>query len=744
VTTSQPSNSESRSSFDRLHPKVQQWIWHSGWNELRPAQAAAVEPILDAHTDVILSAATASGKTEAAFLPICSSLAFNPATEPGVEVLYLSPLKALINDQFDRLTDLFERIDVPVHRWHGDVSGARKQKVLRTPSGLVLMTPESLEALFVRRGTQVLPTFAALRYVVIDELHAFIGTERGAQLQSLLNRLELATRHRIPRIALSATLGDMRAAAEFLRPGGGDKVIDVVAEDDDHELLLQLRGYVASEPPFGNGAAEIDESDADTQRAIAQDLYRSLRGSDNLVFANSRELVETYTDRLTRLSEDAHVPNQFFAHHGSLSKELREHVESRLKDRSMPITAVCTSTLELGIDIGDVDSIAQVGAPPSVASLRQRVGRSGRRGSPAKLRQYVAEAEVVAKTPPPDALRAQLVQSVAMVELLLRRWYEPPEGGDLHLSTLIQQVLSIIAQHGGAKASELFSATCGNGPFLAVSETQFAQLLRHLGTEQILMQAPDGTMLLGSIGERIVNHFSFYAAFASSEEWRLVSGGHQLGTIPINYPLVLGQLLIFAGRRWRIAAIDTEHKVVDLVPAPGGKAPHFIGTMAPVHDRVRSEMLALYHSASTPAYLDHRASDLLTEGRQNFTRFGLDRHRLLAAGNATYVFLWTGDRIANTVVALLGAAGLDAVKDGLSLSVAKITPVELIAHFTALLAGPPPDQIELASRVHNKTTEKFDPFLPESLLNVGYAAKSLDVPGAWKTLASVVDAEIPS
>ena len=194
VTTLPPSGSESRSSFDRLHPKVQQWIWHSGWNELRPAQAAAVTPIVGAKADVILSAATASGKTEAAFLPICSSLAFHPASEPGIEVLYLSPLKALINDQFDRLTDMFERIDVSVHRWHGDVSGSRKQKVLRNPSGLVLMTPESLEALFVRRGTQVQPTFAALRYVVIDELHAFIGTERGAQLQSLLNRLELATR----------------------------------------------------------------------------------------------------------------------------------------------------------------------------------------------------------------------------------------------------------------------------------------------------------------------------------------------------------------------------------------------------------------------------------------------------------------------------------------------------------------------------------------------------------------------
>jgi len=594
--------------------------------------------------------------------------------------------------------------------------------------------------LFVRRGTQVQPTFAALRYVVIDELHAFIGTERGAQLQSLLSRLELATRRRIPRIALSATLGDMSAAAEFLRPGGGDKVVDIVAEDDDNELLLQLRGYQATEPAPSRG----EEGDGDTERAIARDLYRTLRGTDNLVFANSRESVETYTDRLTRLSEDARMPNQFFAHHGSLGKELREHVEARLKDRSMPITAVCTSTLELGIDIGDVDSIAQVGAPPSVASLRQRVGRSGRRGTPAKLRLYVSESEVVAKTAPPDALRAQLVQSIAMVELLLRRWYEPPDEGDLHLSTLVQQVLSIIAQLGGAKAADLFSATCSHGPFKVVTDVQFAQLLRHLGAEEILMQSPDGTLLLGTLGERIVNHFSFYAAFATSEEWRLVSEGHQLGTIPINYPLIPGQLLIFAGRRWRIAAVDAEHKVVDLVPAPGGKAPQFHGTMAPVHDQVRKEMLALFRSVSIPTYLDEPAVGLLTEARQNFIRFGLDKQRLLAAGTLTYLFLWTGDRVADTVVALLGVAGLDAVKDGLSVSVPKITPVELTAHFTALLAGPPPDPIALAGQVHNKITEKFEPFLPEALLDIGYAARSLDVPGAWRALTAVVDAEIPA
>ena len=740
------SSSSSTASFEQLHSSVQKWIWQSGWTEMRPAQTQAVAPILEGSTDVILSAATASGKTEAAFLPICSALAFAPADGPGVEVLYLSPLKALINDQFDRLTGLFEYIDIPVHRWHGDVSGDRKKKVLAAPSGIVLMTPESLEALFVRRGTQVHPTFAALRYVVIDELHAFMGNERGAQLQSLLHRLELVLRRRIPRIALSATLGDMTAAAEFLRPGSGAKVLDIVADDDGGAMVTQLLGYVATEPLPGS-ADDGDDEDADagsdTERAIALDLYATLRGHDNLVFANARQQVETFTDRLTRLSEEAHVPNQFFPHHGNLSKELREYVEARLKDHTMPITAVCTSTLELGIDIGDVDSVAQIGAPPSVASLRQRVGRSGRRGDAAKLRLYIAEREVTAKTQPPDALRAQLVQTIAMVELLLREWYEPPATEALHLSTLIQQVLSIIAQLGGARALDLFSVLCGGGPFRAVTEDQFILLLRGLRDEQFLVQDPDGTLLLGVVGERFVNHYTFYAAFATPDEWRLVSTGRPLGTIPIDYPLIPGQLLIFAGKRWRITNVDAKHKVVDLLPAPGGKAPRFRGGLAPVHDMVRTEMLALYRSIGVPAYLDQHAADLLAEARQNFLRFELGQKRLLEAGSSTYLFLWTGDRIADTVVALLGAAGLDAVRDGLSVSVGKVSPIELTAHFTALLAGDQPDPVVLAGRVENKAREKYDKFLPAALLDQGYAATHIDVPGAWQALASVVAAEIP-
>jgi ATP-dependent Lhr-like helicase len=205
-----------------------------------------------------------------------------------------------------------------------------------------------------------------------------------------------------------------------------------------------------------------------------------------------------------------------------------------------------------------------------------------------------------------------------------------------------------------------------------------------------------------------------------------------------------GLFLIFGGRRWRVVAVDVEHKVVDLVSAAGGHPPRFTGTGARVHDRVRREMLRLYQSAIMPTYLDSTAAELLTEGRQNFVRYRLDENQLLQFGDDTYIFIWAGDRILDTVTALLGAAELSATRDGLALSVAKISPVEVAAHLMTLLAGPAPDPVEVASRVCNKLVEKFDVWLPDELLVAEYAARSLDVEGAWRALQGVVESTVAS
>ncbi len=696
---------------------------------------------------MIIAAATASGKTEAAWLPICSVLATEAGTDAaqaGVKALYLSPLKALINDQYSRLDQLCEHLDLPVHRWHGDVAGSQKRLVTRRPDGLLLITPESLESLFVNQGEQIARLFGGLRYVVIDELHSFIGTERGAQLQSLLHRIELAVRHRVPRIALSATLGDFGAAAEFLRPGAGDEVTVISSVDEERtELRMQLRGYIAADPvkarddPTGETGVEWDKA------AIADHLFDTLRGSDNLVFTNARGSVEVYTDLLSRRSADANVPNEFLPHHGNLSKDVREHVEERLKASDTPTTAICTSTLEMGIDIGSADSVAQIGAPLGVSVLRQRLGRSGRRGQPAVLRMYVSEPELTDHTPPADALRSQLMQTIAMVDLLLERWYEPPDLRRLHLSTLIQQILSVIAQRGGADAAPLFDALCASGPFRTVDRPTFVALLRAMGEAELVSQDSDGLLLHGPAGEKLVNHYSFYTAFTTDDEYRLVSSGRTLGSLPVDYPISVGSLLIFSGRRWRVLAVETQQRVIDLAPARGGRPPAFPGLGAEVADEVRRRMRRWYEGDAVPVYLDPTAQRLLDEGRAAYRRLQLDLQPFVSWGRDTVLLPWRGDLIMNTLAVVLREQRLEIGQDGVALTVRRTTTTGLWELIRELAAAPPPDPLALADTVANKAADKHDQYLGDTLLTASYAARSLDVPGAWSTLRQLAEAPRP-
>ena len=422
----------------------------------------------------------------------------------------------------------------------------------------------------MNRGPSVAALFSKLLYVIVDELHSFIGTERGQQLQSLLSRVENAIGRRVPRIALSATLGDMTIAAGFLRPHDGDKVRIVESCATGQELKLLVRGYRitalvdhnAGEETPDEESAEEAENDGSV-RAVAADLLKTLRGSKNLVFANSRSNVEKYADLLGRMCETERLPNEFWAHHGNLSKEIRQDAEAALKDSARPATAICTSTLELGIDIGMVKSIAQIGTPNSVASLRQRLGRSGRRGEPAVLRTYIRESEIDSKSSIGDQLRVELVQTIAMVNLLRARWCEPSRTGHLHLSTLVQQLLSLIAQFGGLTAKRAWSIL---SEVFGADQSMFVQVLRSLGARQIIRQEPDGTLLLDEPGERIVNHYSFYTAFATTEEYRMITAGRTLGTLPIDRPLEENSALIFAGRTWRVVAVDEKRKVVESLP----------------------------------------------------------------------------------------------------------------------------------------------------------------------------------
>ncbi len=745
MTTSSTSASEATrsSAFARLHPRLQRWVYDQGWHSLHDAQERAISRVLADDRDVIISAATAAGKTEAAFLPILSNLAFAAEadardTATGVQVLYISPLKALINDQLLRLESLCGRVDIPVHPWHGDVASSKKQKLLTKPSGVLLITPESVEATFVNRGPIVARLLSGLRYVVVDELHAFLATQRGAQLQSLMHRVELAVRSRPVRIGLSATLGDTRGAAAFLRPDDPERVSIVESRSDGRGLMLQLRGYERSPEEPASGTATESENVADAGGAvyteIADHLFGCLRGRDNLVFANSRNDVEIYADQLVHRSAAERVPNEFRPHHGNLSKEIREATERQLKDPTLPATAISTSTLELGIDIGSVASVAQVGPPPSVSSLWQRLGRSGRRDDPAVLRLYIIEDSLDARSRPAAALRCNVVLAVAMVRLMLDRWLESPEDPGFNYSTLVQQILSVIAQVGGATASDLYGALGGPGPFRLVDQKRFIRLLRAMASHDLLVQNTEGLLLPGRVGERRLNNYHFYTAFQTAREWSVVTGGRTLGAIPIYQPLQIGKLLILAGKRWKVTAVDRSARLVEVERAEGG-APHFLGADAPaVSDRVRAEMVSVYRSTDTPAWLDRRARRLLSEGRAAYRRLRLDETTVVADDSGIRLFPWVGDRALATAALALGDEGLAANVEGSAIHIERSDPGEVGAAINRLLGKPRPHPADLAGAFKNREVDKWDWVLDERLSCESAGARLLDVEGAWKML----------
>ena len=747
--TSPPSGSDetASSAFDLYDERIRRWIWRQGWAALRDVQEQAAAPVLAGDRDVVIASATASGKTEAAMFPALTRILAQPA--PRLRLLAVSPLKALINDQYRRLEDICEPLELGVHRWHGDVASSRKKAVLERGDGVLLITPESLEALFIIHGPRMAEMLRDVAYVLVDELHAFIGTERGKQLQSLLHRVELAVRRRVPRLALSATLGDMNLAAEFLRPGAGARVTRIVSDVNRHDVALQVRGYLATAPVLSSKEAAataragedvaLDDVVGGDAAAIAADLWRVLRGGRHIVFTNRRADVEIYADLLRGRAERERVPAEFWPHHGSLSKELREDAESALKDTTKPATVIATTTLELGIDVGSVESVAQIGPATSVAAMRQRLGRSGRSADAASiLRVYVSEPEITSNTAPQDTLRTSLVQCVAMVRLLMQRWVEPPNPAALHLSTLVQQTLSLVAQHGGVTAADAFSALCHpSAPFAPVGKERFIALLRSLASNDLLIQTHDGQLVLGLDGERLVNHYDFYAAFAAADEYRLVTGSTTLGTLPVDVPLLQGMHLIFGGRRWVVVDVDTARKVVEVATSPGGRPPSFGGGGASVHDRVRSEMLAVYHDEDVPSYLTSTAKELLAEGRRWYARHEIGRNAVMSWGDGTLLFPWTGDRVLHTLVLQLTAAGVKADVEDVALYVDQSRD-QVMSSLESLAAAGLADPVELACKVENADVEKHHRWLDADLLAADYASSRLDTAGALHAVHALI------
>jgi len=470
---------------------------------------------------------------------------------------------------------------------------------------------------------------------------------------------------------------------------------------------------------------------ADT--AIARHLFETHRGHRSLIFAGARGVVETITVRLSEMGEAAGVPEEFFAHHGNLSREHREHAERRMKDRSRPASIVFTTTLELGIDVGEIEAVAQLGPGHTVSGMRQRLGRSGRRpGQAAIMRVYVKEVEFTGASHPLDALRVQTVQAVAMLNLMLRKWNEPPEPRRLHLSTLLHQVLAFVGQHGGVAAAEAWNVLVRSGNFGGVDAALFKRLLRQMGDPAIglLEQAADGTLLAGPAGECLLESRGIFSVFVSPEEYKVIAeGGRNIGQVPAVNPFSPGEMLVLAGRRWRIIEVDAKRRELSVRPASGGNPPIFSGGMSPPSDGVVEEMRRVWEDLSIPTYLDATAKQHLLEARPTYDRLGLRNAMVARHDGQLLLFPWVGERRQQALVLALIRAELEPVPLGIAVGISVDHENALVATLSDLASGPSPDAMALAALVKNKEIEKFDHFLGDELLTLSWARDRIHADG---------------
>lgn len=724
----------SANPFDRLAPFLREFIYESGWEELRPIQVQAINAIFDMQDDVLITAGTASGKTEAAFLPILSEIVSDP--HGSVRVLYVGPLRALINDQFRRLEDLCEEGDIPVHRWHGDVGQEHKSKLIEHPGGVLQITPESIESLFINKTDKLRRLFGGLRFIVIDEVHTFLESDRGVQLRSQLERLTpYSAGGRPRRIGLSATVGDNQVAQSWLNPHAPERV--QVIDPPDVKPLTRFSHLHFEDTGDGLPPDLID------------DLYKLTHNLKSLIFCNSRREVEILTAELNRRCERDHLPERYLPHHGSISKEVREDAEARMKDAARTSSVVCTNTLELGIDIGQLDLVVQVNSAHSVMSFVQRAGRTGRRaGQPRVVQIYTTELPIQAGDPFYERLPFNLLKALAVADLFLEGWIEPPSRRGRVYNVLYHQILSRLTEKNGSSARDLVGSFLSSSVFPNVDAEEYAQLLKHLAQLDHIEQLPTGELIVGLAGERIVRSREFYAVFQTPPEWDVLHETRTLGRISPSPDLQPGVCLLLVGRVWEVKEVLPERKQVFVIRAEQARNVLFQGVGVPeMHPRLAERAREILMRQDVPAYLSPFGQSALTDARRLANEIELGSRNLFEIDKGWVLLPWTGTRAARTLQFIFQHLGYRADFDKFLFPWVMLLfrPTEgsrdtdqLRADLEEFAAT----QLHAADVVANVPiellrTHKYDEFIPEPLVRARAIEEWVDWEGATAVLAEL-------
>lgn len=632
---------KSEDAFFQLSPRLQHGIAQTlGWSSLRPVQEHAIEAILAGRNCVVL-APTAGGKTEAAFFPVLDIIYCE--TLGPVAALYVSPLRALLNNQEPRLIQLAGLVGATAFKWHGDVKQAERQRFVADPTHVLLTTPESLEVMLISPRIDTARLFAALRFVVIDEIHNFAAGDRGAHLMAVLERLVRYTSYDVQRIGLSATVGDPEVIGRWMQGSGGRPVVVVDPGGERVRRLIRIDVY--------------DDSDE-----LAQRVAPLARGRKTLFFVEGRRFAEGVKQALSEVTALSYV------HHSSVGRELREEAEESFTHGSGSQCIVCTSTLELGIDIGDLDAVIQLDAPATVSSFMQRLGRTGRRPGTQAEMSFFCNDEL------------SLLRAVALVNLARRGWIESVTPSEYAVHVLAHQALAQALQFYGVRRDQVIEVAQHAKPFARISREEVDYLLDHLAATDILHPV-DGLLVLGEAGEKRYgrkNFLALYSVFETPEDVKVITTDHRVvGTLESWFVQQFSQgeglVFLLAGRAWQVRHLDLERSEMIVTAAPRGAVPRWGGGGPLLGREVAEEMREVLLAEEEYTFLTGRAQGRLRTMRDQW-------RGLLCAGPLPVsqegrewaVYTFAGDRI-NILLARALAQELSCQASGDSLMV-KLKP----------------------------------------------------------------------
>ena len=768
--------------FARYAPFIQDYIYRSGWQTLRGVQNAAGEAIFDSDQNVLLTAPTASGKTEAAFFPVLSLLDEEPSRSVGV--LYIAPLKALINDQFGRLNELCEEAGIAVTRWHGDAAQSGKRRLLKKPSVILQITPESLESLMINKHMEIPSLFGDLRFIVIDEIHSLLRADRGLQTFCLIERLCRLAGCNPRRIGLSATIGNPEEAGKFLSAGSGRGCIIPKFEGAKEVWHLSMEHFfntapqadegktIPEKPPaagitagagpkastmeeaagVGPKTPAIEEAAGAGPNATAMEeptdsapkaadpgigyIFEHTRGKKCLIFTNSREECEAVCQHLRQYCEAVHEPDRFLIHHGNLSASYRESAEEEMKEENSLMSVCATATLELGIDIGKLERAFQIDAPFTVSGFLQRMGRTGRRGNPSEMWFVMREDHPEPRAMLPEMIPWYLIQGIALVQLYLEeRFVEPPRTGRLPFSLLYHQTMSTLASCGEMTPGELASRVLTLSAFHRITADDYRVLLRHLLEIDHINRTENGGLIVGIAGERIVNNYKFYAVFQENIEYTVRSGSEQIGTIVKPPPA--GDKIAIAGRVWVVEEVDHKRREVYCTLVKGNIPAYFGDVAGDIHTRILERMYGVLCEEKSYPYLMRHAVGRLSDARETFRKSGMAEHPLVhLGGNMWALFPWLGsyaflalERFLKIRCAgRLGLKGLNASRPYYMQFTMK-TDEKDFYRIVSEEVGKDIDPLELVYPKEVPVFEKYDEYVPEELVRKGFAYGVLDIEG---------------